>query len=193
MQAHHAVLREEKPWQSTPYLGMALFLISESFLFGSLFWTYFYLRGRLLPDWPPQGVQLAMVLVSINTAILLSSSGTMQWAIGSVQRGSRGGLVLGLLATIALGATFLGITGWEWVHVPFRPWSHAYGSIFYTLTGFHGAHVLGDLLLLLALLVRAWRGLVGRGRSLAVEVGGLYWHFVDAVWVGVFTSLFIIR
>lgn len=182
-----------RPWQTTLYLGMVLFLISESFLFGSLFWTYYYLKGRLEPLWPPEGVHLAIGLASINTAILLSSSVAIQWAISSIRRGSQRGLVLGLLATILLGATFLIITGWEWTHLPFRPWSHAYGSIFYTLTGFHAAHVLGGLFILLALLVRALRGRFSRERYLAVEVGGLYWHFVDAVWLGVFSTIFLIR
>jgi len=174
------------------FLGMLLFLVSETFLFGALFWTYFYLRGKS-PLWPPQGVELEMLLVSVNTVILLSSSGTMQWAIGSARRGSRQGLAAGLLATLLLGAAFLGIKGWEWVHAGFRPWDHAYGSIFFTLTGFHGLHVLMGLAILLALLVRALRLRPSQMAPLAVEVGGLYWHYVDLIWIFVFTSLYIIR
>lgn len=192
MQTTH-VAAHERPWQTNVYLGMVLFLFSEAFLFGALFWTYYYLRGRLLPDWPPEGVHLGMALVSVNTAILLSSSATMHWATTAIRRGSRAGLVAGLAATFLLGATFLGITYWEWTQATFRPWSHAYGSVFFTLTGFHGAHVLGGLLILAVLLFRGLKGRFSQERHLAVEVGGLYWHFVDAVWIGVFTTLFVIR
>ncbi|MFQ5814651.1 MAG: heme-copper oxidase subunit III [Anaerolineae bacterium] len=182
----------EKPWQTAVYLGMALFIISEAFLFGSLFWTYYYLRDNT-PVWPPEGVDLNTVLVSVNTAVLLSSSLTMLWAARAIRQGSREGLVAGLVATLLLGATFLSISVWEWSHQEFRPWDHAYGSIFYTLTGFHGAHVLGGLLILLVLLIRALRRRFSAQRYLAVEVGGLYWHFVDFIWIFVFSSIFVIR
>ncbi len=191
MQAVRAAV-PEKPWQTAVYLGMVLFLISEAFLFGSLFWTYYYLRDNT-PEWPPAGVDLNTALVSANTAILLSSSAAMLWATRAIRQGSGAGLVAGLVATLLLGTTFLFISGWEWSHQEFRPWDHAYGSIFYTLTGFHGAHVLGGLLILLVLLIRALRRRFSRERYLAVEVGGLYWHFVDFIWIFVFTSIFVIR
>lgn len=183
----------KKPWQTNLWLGMLLFIISEAFLFGSLFWTYFYLRAKAT-IWPPQGVHLEMLLASINTVILLSSSGTMHWAAAAIRRGDRGRLIAGLLVTFVLGSIFLVIKGWEWVHAGFRPWDHAYGSIFFTLTGFHGLHVLGGLFILLALIIRGLRGRMhGTQSTLAVEVGGLYWHFVDLVWIFVFTSIFLIR
>lgn len=182
----------ERPPQTTLYLGMLLFIVSEVFLFGSLFWAYYYLRDNT-PVWPPEGVQLEMALVSLNTAFLLSSSATMHWATLAIRRGDQRGLLLGLLATLLLGSLFLGISGWEWANQDFQPWDHAYGSIFYSLTGFHGAHVLGGLLILAALLMRTLRGRFSAQRHLAVEVGGLYWHFVDLVWVFVFTTIFIIR
>lgn len=191
MQAADAAARE-RPWQTTIYLGMLLFLVSEAFLFGSLFWVYYYLRDNT-PDWPPAGTSLNTALASVNTAILLGSSGTMYLATAAIRRGSLPGLVAELTVTLLLGAVFLFNTGWEWVHSEFRPWDHAYGSIFFTLTGFHAAHVLGGLLIMLALLSRAVRGRFSQGRYLAVEVGGLYWHFVDLVWLGVFSSIFIIR
>ncbi|MFQ5925284.1 MAG: heme-copper oxidase subunit III [Dehalococcoidia bacterium] len=187
------VEQRERPRQANIYLGMLLFLLSEAFLFGALFWSYFDLRGNNFPHWPPEGVHLGLLLVSINTAILLASSGAMQWAIVAIRRGSRGGLIGGLLATMLLGSTFLVIKGWEWATVPFRPWSHAYGSIFYTMTGFHALHVLAGILILLALLLRARRHRFSAERHLAVEVGGLYWHFVDLVWLFVFTSIYLIQ
>src|SRR3989304_115404 len=97
--------RLEKPWLTNPYLGMVLFLISEAFLFGALFWAYFYLRANTL-FWPPENVHLELGLVSANTVILLASSGTMQWAIAAARRGSRRGLVISLVATIILGSAF---------------------------------------------------------------------------------------
>ncbi|MBI2847328.1 MAG: heme-copper oxidase subunit III [Chloroflexi bacterium] len=184
---------KERPWQAGIYLGMFLFIISEAFLFSSLFWTYYYLRGQSLPTWPPEGVHLNIVMASINTAILLASSGAMHWGIQRIRRGSVSGLAIGLISTFALGAAFLGITVWEWTHATFRPWTHAYGSTFFTLTGFHAVHVLGGLFVLLALLARTLRGRISQEHYLAVEVGGLYWHFVDLVWIGVFTTVFIIR
>ncbi len=192
MEAGHAIERE-RTGLANVYFGMVLFILSECFLFGSLFWAYYYLRGRILPAWPPEGVDLNMVLASVNTVLLLSSSATMHYGTLAIKRGNRAGLVAGLVATMLLGVTFLGITGWEWMHETFRPWSHSYGSVFYTLTGFHGAHVLMGLLIMAMLLIRAMRGRFSSQRHLAVEVGGLYWHFVDAVWIGVFTTLFIIR
>lgn len=179
--------------ERAPFLGMTLFIVSEAFLFGSLFWTYYYLRAKSWPDWPPEGAQLELGLVTLNTVLLLTSSVTMHAGADAIRRGSRRGLVFGLAATLALGAAFLTITGWEWTHAPFRPWSHAYGSTFYTLTGFHGAHVLGGLGVLAALLTRARGGRFTAERHLAVDVGGLYWHFVDAVWIAVYSTIFLVR
>lgn len=102
------------------------------------------------------------------------------------------GLAIWLATTIVLGSAFLGITLWEWTHQEFGPWTNAYGSIFYTLTGFHGLHVFAGVLLMLALLVRTLRGRFSQRDFLPVEVGSLYWHFVDFVWLVVFGSVFII-
>lgn len=180
------------PRQTPLYLGMALFIVSETFLFGSLFWTYFYLRSKT-PIWPPEGVHLEVTLMSANTLILLASSATMGRALASMRRGDERGLVRGLSTTILLGSAFLVIKAFDWVTAPFRPWDHAYGSIYFTLTGFHALHLLIGILVLGALLLRARRGLFPSGHSLPLEVGGLYWHFVDLVWVLVFLSLFVIR
>lgn len=192
MNATRAEEIEDRPGIPRLYLGMIMFLLSEAFLFGNLFTTYFYLRAKS-PVWPPEGVVLELPLIAVNTAILLSSSVTMQLAINYAGRSNRRGIIYSLVITMALGAVFLTIKGWEWSHVDFRPWDHAYGSIFYTLTGFHGLHVLAGIGILLALLVRTLRL---RGSSLAplhLKVGGLYWHYVDLIWIFVFASLYIIR
>jgi cytochrome c oxidase subunit 3 len=171
---------------------MVLFLISEAFLFGSLFTTYYYLRAEA-PVWPPAGVRLDTAMAVINTVILLSSSGAIWWAGRAIRRDSEGGLAAGLAVTIFLAAAFLGITFFEWTHEDFRPWTSAYGSIFYTLTGFHALHVLAGALLMLSLLVRTFRHNFSSGNHATVEVGSLYWHFVDFIWIVVFTSLFVVR
>lgn len=192
MHAHEATAAQ-RPLATPLGLGMAIFLVSEAFLFGSLFIIYYYLRAYTLPAWPPANVHLALGLVTANTVILLSSSVTMHLASTAIRRGSVLGLAGWLVVTIALGSTFLLITAWEWANATFRPWDHAYGSIFYTLTGFHGLHVLIGLGLLTALLVRTLRGHFSATRHLAVEIGGLYWHFVDVVWIAVYTTIFLVR
>ncbi|MDP2728046.1 MAG: cytochrome c oxidase subunit 3 [Dehalococcoidia bacterium] len=182
--------RQEQPGMSRIHVGMLLFLLSETFLFGNLFWTYFYLRAKS-PVWPPQGVILDLPLIAVNTIILLSSSITMQLAINNARRGSLRGMARALIVTMFLGAIFLTIKGWEWTHGDFRPWDHAYGSIFYTLTGFHGLHVLVGIGMLLVIMLRTLR--MPKIAPLYIEAGGLYWHFVDLIWIFVFTSLYIIR
>jgi cytochrome c oxidase subunit 3 len=177
---------------STMKLGMVFFLISEAFLFGSLFTTYYYLRAES-PVWPPVGVRLDPVLAIINTVLLLSSSGTIWWAGKAISKDRESSLATGLSITVILAVAFLGITTFEWTHESFRPWTNAYGSIFYTLTGFHALHVFAGVLLMLSLLVRTLRHEFSAVNHMTVEVGSLYWHFVDFIWIVVFTTLFIIR
>ena len=185
-------IAQKRADRSPMFLGIILFLISEAFLFGSLFWTYYYLRAEN-PVWPPAGIQLDFAVALINTFLLLSSSGTIWWAGESIQRGRKNGLILGLIVTIFLGAAFLGITFFEWTHESFRPWTSAYGSIFYTLTGFHALHVFGGLLLLLSLLARTLKNRITTTNFRAVRIGSLYWHYVDFIWIMVFTTLFIVK
>jgi cytochrome c oxidase subunit 3 len=171
-------------------MGMALFLVSEAFLFGSLFWTYYYLRA-LTPSWPPE--HPAFTLPAINTVFLLAGSAAMWSGISSIRRGNQRGLLAALLTTATVGAAFVGITLWEWTHEIFRPWTSAYGSIFFTLTGFHALHVLGGVVLMLVLAARTLRQRFSAGNFAAVEAGSMYWHFVDAVWILVFVTIFIVR
>jgi heme/copper-type cytochrome/quinol oxidase subunit 3 len=172
--------------------GMILFLISEAFLFGALFWAYYYLRHYAVM-WPPPGVELDRTLAIANTVILLSSSVTMWLAGRAIRKDSRRGLARGIAATALLGAAFIGITIREWLHEGFQPWSHAYGSIFFTLTGFHALHVLAGVLLLTGLLIRALRGRYASRSFVGIEVGSLYWHFVDFIWLFVFGTIFIVK
>jgi cytochrome c oxidase subunit I+III len=184
-----AVERNKTFW-SPLRLGMVLFLASEAFLFGSLFWTYYYLRA-LTPGWPPHHPEGALAV--LNTVFLLAGSLAVWLGERAIRQGNEKGLLRCLLATAVLGAVFLGITGWEWTHQAFRPWTDAYGSTYYTLTGFHALHVFGGVVLMLALAARTARRRFSTGSSLAVNVGALYWHFVDFIWVLVFITVFIIR
>ena len=170
--------------------GMKVFLTSETFLFGSLFWTYYYLRA-MTPGWPPE--HPSATLAGVNTIFLLASSGTIWLGLRAIRSGNEKGLAGGLIATAILGALFLAITGHEWAHEDFRPWTNAYGSTFYTLTGFHALHVFGGVVLMLVLLTRTVKHRFSAGSFRAVEVGSLYWHFVDVIWLFVFTTLFIVR
>jgi cytochrome c oxidase subunit 3 len=130
----------------------------------------------------------------MNTAILFSSSFTVHYALESIRRGNRNGMMLGLAATWLLGSAFLFIQLNEYVHIGFSARDGAFGSIFYSLTGLHGAHVFVGLLLLSFVNLRAWRGHFGPEPKdhLGVEVAGIYWHFVDVMWLIVFTTVYVL-
>ena len=173
-------------------LGMLLFIISEIMLFAAFFTAYFFIRVVLDAPWPAEGDRLPIETGIANSFILFSSSGTMHWALESARRGNRLGLKLGLLTTLLLGATFLGVQINEYVFLDFGPDDSAQGTIFYGLTGLHGAHVAVGLLLLGFATVRAFRGHFSREEHRGVEVPGIYWHFVDIAWVFVFSSLYLL-
>ncbi len=174
-------------------LGMLLFIISEIMLFGAFFTAYFFIRVVAGADWfPLEGLELPVGVAGVNTAILISSSVTMHWALESAKRENRGGLRAGLLLTLLLGATFLCIQINEYVHVGFAPADHAQGSIFYGLTGLHGAHVFVGLTLLLFATIRAFRGHFSAADHRGVEVPGIYWHFVDVMWIIVYSSIYLL-
>ncbi len=129
-------------------LGMLLFIISEIMVFGAFFTAYFFIRVVGGADWPASGTHLPVAVAGVNTAVLVSSSLTMHWALESVKSDNRFGLQAGMLTTFLLGATFLFVQINEYVHVGFSPQDHAQGTIFYGLTGLHGAHVFIGLTLL---------------------------------------------
>ena len=176
-------------------LGILIFIVSEVMLFGAFFAIYFFLRVVVSPPhWPPEGVHLPVAVAGVNTAILVSSSFTMHWALESIRRGNRRGLQMGLMTTFLLGLTFLFIQLNEYVHIGFSARDDAFGSIFYGLTGLHGAHVFVGLMLLTFANIRAWRGHFGTKAEdhLGVEVPGIYWHFVDVMWLIVYTAVYIL-
>ena len=178
-------------------LGMLLFIISEIMVFGAFFTAYFFIRvvhsGQPPPHWfPIQGHELPKAVAGVNTAILLSSSITMHWAQTGIKKGNHFALKAGMFTTFMLGATFLFIQINEYVHVGFAPQDFAQATIFYGLTGLHGAHVFIGLTLLAMVNVRAFRGHFTPEEHRGVEVPGIYWHFVDVMWVIVYTTVYIL-
>jgi cytochrome c oxidase subunit III len=173
-------------------LGMLLFIISEVMVFGAFFTAYFFIRVVGGAEWPAEGDHLPVAIAGVNTAVLLSSSLTMHWALESAKAGNRFGLQAGITTTFLLGATFLFVQINEYVHVGFSPQDSAQASIFYGLTGLHGAHVFIGLTLLAMVVVRSFRGHFTPAEHRGVEVPGIYWHFVDVMWVVVYTTIYIL-
>ncbi len=192
-QEHHG---PPKPNQSSRVdaqtLGIYLFIISEVMLFGAFFTAYFFLRVVSGDPWPAPGTDIPVLVAAVNTAVLISSSFTMHLASVSAKNGNRRAMRLGLFTTFFLGLTFLSVQVNEYVHLGWSPQNHAQGSIFYGLTGLHGAHVTVGLILLLFANIRASRGHFTPEEHRGVEVPGIYWHFVDVMWIVVFTALYII-
>jgi cytochrome c oxidase subunit 3 len=174
------------------FLGMLLFIISEIMLFGAFFTAYFFIRVVGEANWPAEGETLPVAIAGVNTAILLSSSFTMHWALEGARNENRRALQVGLLTTALLGFTFLTIQVNEYVHLGFAPHDNAQGTIFYGLTGLHGAHVFVGLTLLIFATVRAFRGHFTAKEHRGVEVPGIYWHFVDVMWIFVYSTLYLI-
>ena len=176
-------------------LGMFLFIASEVMLFGSFFTAYFFARV-VNPDapgsWPPEGVHLPVFVAAVNTSILLTSSLTMHWALQSIKRGNRAGLQAGLVLTVAMGLTFLLTQMIEYSRLGFAPRDGAIGSVFYGLTGLHGAHVFVGLSILTVVTIRAFRGHFTPEHHHGVEVPGIYWHFVDVMWIIVYATVYLL-
>jgi heme/copper-type cytochrome/quinol oxidase subunit 3 len=169
--------------------GMLCLVATEASLFAVLLFSYFFI-GAHSSVWPPGGPP-RLTLTGINTVLLLSSSITMWWATSGVEAGQMGRLRAGLGLTLVLGIVFACVQRIEWAHLPFSPETHSYGSLFYTITGFHGAHVIVGLLMIAVVLLRAMLGHFSAQRHLAVRLTAIYWHFVDIVWLFVFTTLYL--
>ena len=173
-------------------LGMFLFIASEVMLFGSFFTAYFFVRVVNGIEWPPEIFHLPKFVAGVNTAILVTSSFTMHWALQSIKRGSRAGLQAGLVLTFLMGLTFLLTQVREYSRVGFAPKDGSFGTIFYGLTGLHGAHVFVGLTLLTFATVRSFRGHFSAAHHHGVEVPGIYWHFVDVMWIVVYATIYLL-
>jgi cytochrome c oxidase subunit 3 len=173
-------------------LGMLLFIISEVMVFGAFFTAYFFIRVAQGDPWPAHGTSLPVAVAGVNTAILMSSSFTLHWAEAAIKKGNHFGLKAGILTTFLLGCAFLFIQINEYANIGFAPQDQAQATIFYSLTGLHGAHVFIGLVLLLIVTVRAFRGHYSPEQHRGVEIPGIYWHFVDIMWIVVYTTVYII-
>jgi cytochrome c oxidase subunit 3 len=197
---------------------MWIFLLSDTFIFGSFLISYMTVRMSTTTPWPNPsqvfsldmfGQNVPLLLIAIMTFVLISSSGTMALAVNFGYRRDRRTTFILLMLTAALGATFVGMQVFEWsklIHEGVRPWTNPwgasqFGAAFFMITGFHGTHVTIGVIFLIIVAVKVWRGdldaerpgfLTGRrGNYEIVEIMGLYWHFVDLVWVFIFAFFYL--
>lgn len=196
MIAQEAALAEDEATarRDTAQFGMWVFLISETMFFAGFIAAYVVLRIGT-PAWPPPGqAELPWLLALLNTGILLASSAVVHWGHKRHDAGEHGrtGLALALAAT--MGAGFLAIQAYEWMHLIGEGLvyqSGVYGGTFFLLTGFHGLHVLLGVGFLAVAAMLAFRRRLGPERALLSNTA-LYWHFVDGVWIVLFTMLYLV-
>ncbi len=172
-------------------LGTVVWLASEVTFFGSLFAAYFTLRSATTGPWPPGDVELETTLSGVATLLLVASSGTMQLAVRAVASGRRERFRRLVVLTGLLAVVFLTNQAREWSVASFGPSSHAFGSAFFVMTGFHGLHVTGGVIGMAVMLGRSADPGFGAEATDAVEVLSYYWHFVDVVWLIMFATLFL--
>jgi cytochrome c oxidase subunit 3 len=181
---------------SSSLLGMVLFIASEVMFFGGLFGAYFTIRSAA-PRWPPEGTpHLTTLYAAVLTAILVSSSVTMQFGVWAIRRNDSRRLMLWLAVSLLLGLCFLAGQANEYrmlIEEGMTLSSGVFGSTFFTLTGFHGAHVAGGAAFILIVLLRARSGQFTARYHDTVEMASYYWHFVDVVWIGLFSTIYLLR
>lgn len=193
----------QKQQLSNGMLGFILFIASEVMFFGGLFAAYFIARADstqwppkdlLTPDQIARGVELHLELPLVLTAtiILIISSFTMQAAVFQIRKGNRTGMIWWVFISIVLGLVFLAMQLYDYSQLPFRADDTVFGTTFFTLTGFHGAHVAGGVIFMFVVLIRSMGGQFTAENHEAVEAASLYWHFVDLVWIALFTTLYIV-
>ncbi|MEP9390197.1 heme-copper oxidase subunit III family protein [Mesorhizobium sp. KR9-304] len=197
---------------------MWIFLLSDTFIFGCFLLSYMTARMSTKVPWPNAsevfalhigGQNIPLILIAIMTFVLISSSGTMAMAVNFAYRRDRRTTVVLMLLTAALGATFVGMQAFEWTKLiseGVRPWGNPwgaaqFGSSFFMITGFHGTHVTLGVIFLVIVARKVWRGdyetgkrgffTSRRGNYESVEIMGLYWHFVDLVWVFIFAFFYL--
>lgn len=182
------------PGVSTSKFAMWLFLASETMFFAGLIAAYVVVRAAS-PAWPEVSDILNVPLVAGNTFILIASSVTMVMAYSAIEEGNQRRMQRFLIATAVLGAIFLTVQVVEWRELLIHGTTAStdiFGSTFYTLTGFHGLHVLGGVLFILYVILRGYQGRYTQAEHGGVELMGLYWHFVDVVWIFLFTIVYLI-
>ena len=181
---------------SSSLLGMVLFIASEVMFFGGLFGAYFTIRSAATQWPPPDTPHLSAPYAAILTTILVASSVTMQFGVWAIRKNNQRRLILWLAVSLLLGAIFLCMQALEYVNLieeGLTLSSGVYGSTFYTLTGFHGAHVAGGAAFILIVLLRARSGQFTARYHDTVEMASYYWHFVDVVWLGLFSTIYLLQ
>jgi len=206
---------KDVPWGKAM---MWIFLLSDTFIFSIFLLSYMTVRSSTTVEWPNTsevfalelfGVHIPLILIAIMTFILISSSGTMAMAVNFGYRGERKKTAILMIVTALFGATFVGMQAFEWTKLILegvRPWGNPmgapqFGSTFFMITGFHGFHVSVGVLFLFIIARKVWRGDYDGGRKgfftsrkgnyESVEIMGLYWHFVDLVWVFIFAFFYL--
>ena len=172
-------------------MGAVVWLASEAMFFAGLFAAWFFLRGETDGPWPPEGVHLDVPRTLAATLVLVASSFTMHAGHQAAERHDERQATRWVLLTALLAVVFLGNQALEWAELEFEVSSHAYGTLFYVLTGFHGLHVLGGVVLMLTVIGAT----TGRSRMHLDEpllVTSYYWHFVDVVWVAMFLVVYVL-
>ena len=173
---------------------MWVFLGSDCLFFGALIATYMVYRGQSLVGPYPNDI-IDVPITTISTFVLLMSSFAMVQALAATNANDQRGIKIWLLATALLGSVFIGFQIYEFnafKNEGLTLGGNLFGATFFTLTGFHGAHVTLGIIWLLSLYFLSWKGRLGPATALDVELAGLYWHFVDIVWIVIFTLLYLI-
>ena len=193
------------PWGK---LMMWLFLLSDTFIFSVFLVGYMNVRMSAVDPWPNPsevfaltigGQSIPLILIAIMTFVLITSSGTMAMTVNFGYRRNRKKTVMLMVATAALGAAFVSMQAFEWtklIHEGVRPWENPFGasqfgSAFFMITGFHGMHVSAGVIYLLVIANRVRKGYYEEKGYEIVEITGLYWHFVDLVWVFIFAFFYL--
>lgn len=203
---HAAVLHSSAPPTESPLtpdswgkLGMWVFLVGDAMSFGALLAGYGALRYGS-QNWPVPSSVLGIPLTALMTFLLICSSVTMVKALAAIKQGDRTGMRNFLLLTVLGGTMFLGMQAYEWTHLIERGMALSgnpfgatqFSTTFFILTGFHGCHVTGGVIYLATIMVQGLRGVYSQEKYHRVEIAGLYWHFVDLVWILIFTFVYLI-
>jgi cytochrome c oxidase subunit 3 len=175
---------------SSGWWGMITVIATEAALFAYLLFSYFYIASQNGGAWPPGGPP-KLDLAIPGTVVLLLGSVTMWWGERGIRAGKRSQLLIGLGASVLLGLAFVVLEGIEWSRKDFTPATHAYGSLYFVVTGFHLTHVLVGVLMLVMLFVWTLLGYFGVRRHSTVAIAVMYWHFVTVVWVAVFLTFYV--
>ena len=191
VQDHHYTSTGLDTWK----IGFWAFMGSECLFFGTLITTYMVFKGASVSGPFPEEI-LNIPLTSISTFVLLMSSTAMVLALDQVRKGNKRNTLISLAGVIVLGSIFLGFQVYEFIHFVHEGLTiqqNVFGSSFFVLTGFHGAHVTVGVIWIATLFIRSFMNELPPAKALQVEIAGLYWHFVDIVWIVIFTLVYLIQ